>query len=72
MKGGQIPVAVYRLTSDQLVADYHALCDQSEQLSPNQHARLYYVNEEMKARGLPAGMPTPTVQAQGDAWDGEV
>jgi hypothetical protein len=40
MKRGQIPVSVYRLTSEQLVAEYHTLCDQAEQLSPNQHARL--------------------------------
>ncbi|MFF1555845.1 hypothetical protein ACFVX3_33025 [Rhodococcus erythropolis] len=72
MKGGQLSVSVYRLTSDQLAAEYHALCDRAEQLSPNQHARLYFVNEEMKARGMPAGMPALAVQAQDDVWDGEV
>jgi len=72
MKSGQIPVSVYRLTSEQLVAECHTLCDQAEHLSPNQHARLYFVNEEMKARGLPVGLPAPAVQAPGDVWDGEV
>ncbi|OFV79290.1 hypothetical protein [Rhodococcus erythropolis] len=72
MKRGQIPVSVYRLTSEQLVAEYHTLCDQAEQLSPNQHARLYFVNEEMKARGLPSGLPAPAAKAQDDAWDGEL
>lgn len=72
MKLGQIPVSVYRLTSEQLEAEYQTLCDRVEQLSPNQRARLYFVNEEMKARGLPAGMPAPAAPARDNAWDGEV
>lgn len=72
MKRGQIPVSVYRLTSEQLVAECHTLCDQAEHLSSNQYARLYFVNEEMKARGLPAGLPATATQARDDVWDGEV
>ena len=72
MKREQVPVSVYRLTSEQLVAEHHRLCDNAEQLSPNQRARLYFLNEELKARGLPAGMTASTAQARDNAWDGEV
>ncbi|MCW2295534.1 hypothetical protein [Rhodococcus erythropolis] len=72
MKREQGPVSVYRLTSEQLVAEYHRLSDCAAPLSPKQRARLYFVNEEMKARGLPAGMPSPSARAGDNAWDGEV
>ena len=52
MKREQVPVSVYRLTSEQLVAEHHRLCDHAEQLSPNQRARLYFLNEKDELRFL--------------------
>ena len=66
MTNDEAPLSVYRMTGDDLVAEYQYLYD------PTQKARFYYVNGEMKARGLEHGMPTPAARDHDDAWDGEI
>ncbi|GAA3131500.1 hypothetical protein GCM10020255_011340 [Rhodococcus baikonurensis] len=59
MTNDEAPLSVYRMTGDDLVAEYQYLYDRFDRHTPNQKARFYYVNGEMKARGLEHGMPTP-------------
>ncbi|NMD63222.1 UNVERIFIED_ORG: hypothetical protein FNL38_103542 [Nocardia globerula] len=72
MMHDDVPLSVYRITSDDLVDEYQSLYNRFDRLTPNQKARFYFVNEEMKARGLGHGMPTPTTHDRNDAWDGEI
>ena len=72
MTNDEAPLSVYRMTGDDLVAEYQYLYDRFDRHTPNQKARFYYVNGEMKARGLEHGMPTPAARGHDDAWDGEI
>lgn len=72
MKNDEVPLSVYRMTSDDLAEEYHSLYSRFDRLTPNQKARFYFVNEEMKGRGLGHGWPTPVAHDHNDAWDGEI
>lgn len=70
MTNDEAPLSVYRMTGDDLVEEYQYLYDRFDRHTPNQKARFYYVNGEMKARGLEHGMPTPAARERycQDLW----
>ncbi|MDV6278461.1 hypothetical protein R3Q06_34170 [Rhodococcus erythropolis] len=72
MTDNEVPLSVYRMTGDDLVEEYHCLYSRFDRLTPNQKARFYFVNEEMKVRGLGHGLPMPASRDRNDAWDGEI
>ncbi|MBT1258518.1 hypothetical protein KHP11_29110 [Rhodococcus erythropolis] len=72
MTDDEVPLSVYRMTGDDLVEEYHYLYSRFDRLTPNQKARFYFVKQEMKARGLGHGLPTPATRERNDAWDGEI
>lgn len=72
MWGEPVPLSVYRMASDDLVKEYRSLYRRCDRLTPREAARFYFVNEEMRARGLGHGIPTPDTHEGIDAWDGEI
>ncbi len=72
MTNDAVPASVYRMTRDELVEEYHCLYSRFDSLTPIQKARFYFINEEMKARGLEHGRPTSVAHDHNDVWDGEI
>ncbi len=72
MRGEPVPLSVYRMARGDLFNEYRSLHRRCDRLTPSEKARFYFVNEEMKARGLGHGIPTPDARECFDVWDGEI